>query len=416
MSKYLVFTNPGLLSLLDLTTMGDSCKREDSTKIGQFDSGLKYAIAILLRNNVDFIIFSGCKEFTFSTDVIGDDTTGKTKEVIQLNEFDFYDGDEVHTSVNTAFSPKLGYDWEFWMSFRELFSNCLDEGGTHHIVETEDEFKQYRSLASDNEGTTIRITINDKVQEVINDWSKYFNINAPITESYGYQIYENDSDYLKVYKNNILVYKDEDKKALYSYGYDKAELDERRILNNSWSIVDNLDYPLYRSTDKDFIKDFLTRNNSEVFEGTLNVSTNLSTEFGEVLNELNGEYYSSESLKRKIANNSTIKSNLHTVNKNLSDSWYTDSKIVETSTEIKPSFEEEIKKQVNSFNLDLDVSIVLSKNTDEHKVLCSIHKSIIFVQEDYDLKEHKWQLLKACLRIKSEDNENKLFKLLVNKF
>lgn len=412
-TKYLVFSNPGLLSLIDLTTMGDSCKREDSTKIGQFDSGLKYALAILIRNNIAITICSGSKEFTFSTDVISDETTCKTKEVILIKEFDFYDGDEINTDYKTAFSPKLGYDWNFWMAFREIYSNCLDEGGSYAITE---DLMEHANYATDNEATTIIITITDKVQEVLNNWDKYFNTKDPITESYGYKIYENDSDYLKIYKNNILVYKDEDKKALYSYGYDNAELDEKRILNNSWRIVDNLDYPLYKATDKDFIKDFLSKNNAKVIEGQLDISASLSTEFEEVLNKLNGEYYSSTSLKRKIANSSNIKSNLESVHANMSNSYFSTPKLVETSTDIQPSFEEKIKKEIESFNLGIEVSVVLSKNNDAFKVLCSIYKSTLFVQDSYDFIEHKWQLLKACLRIKSEDREDELFKYLTQRF
>ena len=40
------------ISILDVLTMGDSEKAEDATKIGQYASGLKYAIALLLRNGI----------------------------------------------------------------------------------------------------------------------------------------------------------------------------------------------------------------------------------------------------------------------------------------------------------------------------------------------------------------------------
>ena len=40
----LTFKTPTRMSLLDVTSMGDSSKRGDTTTIGQFDSGLKYAI------------------------------------------------------------------------------------------------------------------------------------------------------------------------------------------------------------------------------------------------------------------------------------------------------------------------------------------------------------------------------------
>ena len=46
------FITPTRISLINLTTIGDSEKREDDTKIGKFSSGQAYATALLLRDNV----------------------------------------------------------------------------------------------------------------------------------------------------------------------------------------------------------------------------------------------------------------------------------------------------------------------------------------------------------------------------
>lgn len=50
------FITPTRISLINLTTIGDSEKREDETKIGKFSSGQAYATALLLRDNVDIEI------------------------------------------------------------------------------------------------------------------------------------------------------------------------------------------------------------------------------------------------------------------------------------------------------------------------------------------------------------------------
>ena len=84
--KYLAFRNQGQLSVLDLTTMGDSIKRDDSSKIGKFDSGLKYALAILHRNDVKFRIDLADRYYTVSTKTIHDSFNDKSKEVLVINE------------------------------------------------------------------------------------------------------------------------------------------------------------------------------------------------------------------------------------------------------------------------------------------------------------------------------------------
>ena len=65
--KYLKITNKNEVQIEAFTLVGASTKREDSSKIGMFGSGNKYALSYLVRNNYDLKIFSGRREFVIKT-------------------------------------------------------------------------------------------------------------------------------------------------------------------------------------------------------------------------------------------------------------------------------------------------------------------------------------------------------------
>src|SRR5688572_27627437 len=116
--KYLKIKNNGELDIRLVALMGGTTKSQDNYKIGQFGSGLKYTLAYLFRNNIDFKIFTGEKEIqiTIERELI----SGETFEIICI------DGNR--TSITT----KMGLDWKPWMIIRELYSNALDEGGASY--------------------------------------------------------------------------------------------------------------------------------------------------------------------------------------------------------------------------------------------------------------------------------------------
>ncbi len=64
--KHLIISNKGLLDITLLKLMGASTKTEDTSKIGQFGTGLKYAISYLLRTGNNFKFFIGEKEVIFT--------------------------------------------------------------------------------------------------------------------------------------------------------------------------------------------------------------------------------------------------------------------------------------------------------------------------------------------------------------
>jgi hypothetical protein len=64
--KYLKIQNNGELDIRLVALMGGTTKANDLYKIGQFGTGLKYTLAYLFRNNIDFKILSGANKVDVS--------------------------------------------------------------------------------------------------------------------------------------------------------------------------------------------------------------------------------------------------------------------------------------------------------------------------------------------------------------
>lgn len=118
------FRNNSELPLECITTFGISVK-ENESPIGYFGTGLKYAIAVLLRENCQVQIFIGSEEYKFKT--IGEYVRGKMFNMIYMND------------MQLPFTTELGKNWELWQAYRELWSNCKDEGGSVHMLTYDNE-------------------------------------------------------------------------------------------------------------------------------------------------------------------------------------------------------------------------------------------------------------------------------------
>lgn len=115
----IIFHSPTALPIEAATTMGVSVKEADNA-IGKFGTGLKYAIAGVLRlgGALTITISDTCHEFT----AVPTDIRGKTFGVVHCN------------GVPCGFTTDLGKHWQPWQLFRELASNSLDEGGNWGAV------------------------------------------------------------------------------------------------------------------------------------------------------------------------------------------------------------------------------------------------------------------------------------------
>ena len=117
----IVFENPGVIDPLSITTFGVSSKDNPSKSIGFFGTGLKYAIAVILRMRGSVTIYSGGERYDFLT----------KSHRIRHDEFDVvYMGGPNREPQPLGFTTELGKTWEMWQALRELYCNMLDESGT----------------------------------------------------------------------------------------------------------------------------------------------------------------------------------------------------------------------------------------------------------------------------------------------
>jgi hypothetical protein len=114
----LIFHNPGEIDIRGACIAGLSAK-ESKSPIGYFGTGLKYAIACILRWGGSITIYSGIERHDFSVNEI--DFRGQDfKQVIKS-----------HNGFETeiGFTTEYGKNWKPWQVFRELYANARDEGG-----------------------------------------------------------------------------------------------------------------------------------------------------------------------------------------------------------------------------------------------------------------------------------------------
>jgi len=108
------FMNRGHIDLDVIRTMGVSVKENDNP-IGYFGTGLKYAIATLLRTGHKIWLETEGRTIDFR--VKPKEIRGKMFDMILMDD------------EQLGFTTELGKNWEVWQAYRELYSNCMDEGG-----------------------------------------------------------------------------------------------------------------------------------------------------------------------------------------------------------------------------------------------------------------------------------------------
>jgi hypothetical protein len=246
--KYLKIQNNGELDIRLVALMGGTTKSGDRFKIGQFGTGLKYTLAYLFRNNIDFKIFSGEEPINISTE----------KENIKGADFEIICIEGHRTSITTS----MGQQWDAWMIIRELWCNALDEGGnTKEIVGDE-------ALLSGVTGTTsFYIQLTPDIRSVLDNWKSYFIHHfEPIWENESYAIYPNRSDgKLKLYKNGVLIYQHPNTKSLFLYDIKRADINELREFRGvtSYEVFKALAQP-----NQEVVSYFLQNVNEEHYEGS----------------------------------------------------------------------------------------------------------------------------------------------------
>lgn len=149
-AAHVIFENVGEIDPLLIRTFGVNVKEGDGA-IGFFGTGLKYALAILIRMGIQVTIQSGAHQFEF----------GKYSKTIRGKDFDFV----AMNGEPLGFTTEVGKNWKLWMAYRELYCNCQDEGGRSYESD---------AVPSPRAGWTRVIVAGDAFLEITRNHSAYF--------------------------------------------------------------------------------------------------------------------------------------------------------------------------------------------------------------------------------------------------
>lgn len=207
--KYIKIQNSGVLDENLIFLMGASTKTDDSTKIGQFGTGLKYSITWLLRNNIEVRIFLGTKEIVIDTVPV--EISNNVFDVVRIN------------GKESSITTKMGTDWKAWMILRELWCNAIDEGG---------QVREVVDLPIGHEGkTSFYVQLTGEIATAYKDWDKYFNSRQPIFSGNEGCVFPSDGKTMRLYRKGILIKEFKDTKSVYDYDLLNGNINEIREYN-----------------------------------------------------------------------------------------------------------------------------------------------------------------------------------------
>lgn len=416
--KTLYFVTPSIISYLDLVSMGGSNKADDDSTLGKYNSGLKFSMALALQNNIKIIIRTYDREFSENHDrkretsyFVGTYTesceqTEKEKELIKITKSvfaenfhsgvcdDYGGGEYPEEYLKTGFSTKLGVEWSLWMLLREIYSNMVDENGYYS-----------EELPEINYGTvfSLRFEEDSEFAEIWNNRHLYINEKEPLFKiSNSLDILENEEKYLRIYKQNILVYEDKEIPSRYAFNIKFGDIDERRILSNVWSIEQEIASQIMSTDESDFLEEIITpdfKTEEKEFLSNINPYRNASELINSIVHQVyekNEEVRSYTWIIDSIKQRKDCKIAGKKI-KSIGDSiWcYSNTVTVESIPEpfaepdievegevlITP-FSAEIKKHYN-FNLDVEITKAKLKG---NKCIADKYNNCLIIDENFDVE------------------------------
>lgn len=231
MTKYIYFKNDGVIDIRAVTTLGVSAKKEGS--IGYFGTGLKFAIARILRAGGSVWIWAGGEGYTFGVE--DQEIRGADFQVVTMN------GNPL------GFTTSLGRDWEMWMAVREIACNCSDEGGYSGYVD------DLNPLPAPGENETLIVVDCEEFAKAYESRFEYLLDFSKISDCFDkFEIAEGRTKGL--FYRGVRVYTHE-KNFIFHYNItDFIKLGEDRAIANSYWYLDyELPKILASCEDEDFI-------------------------------------------------------------------------------------------------------------------------------------------------------------------
>lgn len=265
MKNYILIQNEGEIEINSFELIGASTKRDDNTKIGFFGSGLKYSIAYMMRNKIDFKIFSGETEIIFSC----------KEEVFRGQIFE-----RICINGNpTSYTTTMGATWtEDWFILRELYCNALDESSCQMVKSTSD-------LNAVSGKTRIYVEATESLRKVVDNWDVYFTDERTklLTEENVYTTYlgednlrQNVDIYDKIvgsiYRKGIKV--GEDSEMVYDYGFTSVTINEDRTAKSLGALSYCFTDLMSKFPSENYVCNILRTINSREYKSLQNTKAN----------------------------------------------------------------------------------------------------------------------------------------------
>ncbi len=256
------FYNDGLLDLRFITLFGAS-KKVGNSPIGYFGTGLKYAIAVLLREGQKVSLYRGGDIHVFGT--VNENIRGAQFRTVTMDD------------QPIGFTTELGKNWKTWMAFRELYANAIDEGGSVREKQT----------PKPRQGMTIIVVDGQKIEE---QFAQRDTIilprKTPLERGKNLDRYSGASHH--TYYRGVRICKA--KHSLYTWSIRSGcELTEDRTFKYSWEASNQVARHILGSHDKNLIQQCITAEIS-IYEGALDYDCyhpeGPSAEFLEVAQEV----------------------------------------------------------------------------------------------------------------------------------
>lgn len=237
------FQNKGLIDEVSIRTFGVSAKDYEDP-IGFFGTGLKYAIAILLRNRCSISIYREDEELVFTTET--QVIRGKDFEIVCMN------GEQL------GFTLELGKTWEMWQAFRELYCNTLDERGETFG----------NAIPLQDEHTTVVVTGAAFYHEYVNR-NKIMLIGQPQHVENYIEIHERASRAIHYQGVRVGAF---DRPSIFTYNFLKnVSLTEDRTVKDSAQINAQIRNSILNSDNRALIQKFLTAP-KDTYESTVDLN------------------------------------------------------------------------------------------------------------------------------------------------
>ncbi len=261
--KYIRVSNKSNgVNRLHLEKLGLSTKRTDPDTIGQFGSGIKYAPISALRMGLEFVF-------------VGSDDKGdyqlrySTKEEDGIDCIIYNYGTYTKDSSFTIDAGTLSWDNE-WQIYREVISNAKDNGEWHReivdsIQQIPDEFAVY-------------VTASTNMVNIYNNHDMYFSEDREVIyrcDYTGISFLKKYDSAERMYSKTVLVNKFDDvnRKSMFDYGLENAELNEERGLKNLSVERIKISKAISKCKNKQLINDYILE---QVIENNLIEFTEIS--------------------------------------------------------------------------------------------------------------------------------------------